>query len=110
MNWGHPGPSDTDWLATVADQTVLGGEKLTTTIASMAGFLGVCEFMDPKNGELAEVCRAECALVGFLVSVSSHVNLQFSTGGRLEATDIAPMLRFGVLHFDMGLESRRSSE
>ena len=54
MNWGHPGPGDTDWLATVADQTVLGGEKLTTTIASMAGFLGVCEFMDPKNRELAE--------------------------------------------------------
>jgi len=110
MNWGHPSPVDTDGLATVADQTILGREKMTTTVAFVSGFLSVCEFMDPKNGELAEVCRAECAMVRLLVRVSSHVNLQFSTGGGLKATDIASMLRFGVLHFDMGLESRRSSE
>jgi len=110
MNWGHPGPGDTDWLATVADKTILGGEKMTTAVASVAGFLCVGELMDPQNGELAEVCGAECALVGFFVRVSSNVNLQFSTGGRLKATDIAMMLRFCVLHFYMGLESRRSSK
>ena len=47
MNWGHPGPGDTDWLATVADETILGGEKMTTAVAAVAGFLGVCELMDP---------------------------------------------------------------
>ena len=47
MNWGHPGPGDTDWLATVPNQTILGGEKMATPVASVARFLGVCELMDP---------------------------------------------------------------
>ena len=47
MNWSHPGPGDTDWLATVADETILGGEKMTTAVASVAGLLSVGELMDP---------------------------------------------------------------
>ena len=79
--WGYPSSGDTYRLATVAYETILGGEKMTTAVTSVVRFFGVCELVNPKHGELAEVRGTECALVGFLVCMSSHVNLQLSTCG-----------------------------
>lgn len=81
VNWGYPSSGDTYRLATVAYEAILGGEKMTTAVTSVARFFGVCELVNPKHGELAEVRGTECALVGFLVCMSSHVNLQLSTCG-----------------------------
>ena len=81
VNWGYPSSGDTYRLATVAYEAILGGEKMTTAVTSVARFFGVCELVNSKHGELAEICGTECALVGFLVSMSSHVNLQLSTCG-----------------------------
>lgn len=79
--WGYPSSGDTYRLATVAYEAILGREKMTTTVTSVARFFGVCELVNPKHGELAEVCRTERALVGLFVCMSSHVNLQLPTCG-----------------------------
>ena len=81
VNWGYPSSGDTYRLATVAYEAILGGEKMTTTVTSVARFFGVCELVNPKHGELAEVRRTERALVRLFVCMSSHVNLQLSTCG-----------------------------
>ena len=44
--WSHPSSRDTNWLATMADETILGGEKMTTAVASVARLLGVGELVD----------------------------------------------------------------
>ena len=54
--WSHPSSRDTNWLATMADETILGGGKMTTAVASVARLLGVGELVESSDGELAELC------------------------------------------------------
>ena len=59
----------------MSDQAILGREEVAAAVASVTRLLGVRELVDSQDGELSKVCRTECALIGLLIGVSSHVDL-----------------------------------